>query len=101
MGICFNDSEYQFIEEIIQSVADSLHITTQLLKAYNRRRYIILSRQIAMYVLRMNTDCTLEVIGEHLGNRSPATIHWGIKRIDELMKNNTDLKSFVKDLIED
>ena len=97
-GIYSNGREPK-IDHIIKIVAENCNINVQLIHSYNRHGYIVLTRQIAMYLIRYNTNFTLEVIGTHLGGRTPATIHCGIKRLT-LLKSYSDVLSNFIDGIE-
>ena len=87
------------IERVIMAVSNACEIDPALIKSPSRKGEISLTRQIVMYVIWMKTPFTLEDIGNHLGDRMPATISHGIQNIQSLMQESEGLKAFVDSLL--
>jgi chromosomal replication initiator protein len=79
-------------EEIIEAVANYYSLTTEELRGSRRTRRIALPRQIAMYLIREETESSLPQIGAMLGGRDHTTILYGYERIREQMEENAQLR---------
>jgi len=66
---------------IVESVINSFHLTPSDLKSRKRDEATALARQVAMYLMRQETNCSLAEIGQQLGGRSPATISHAYQKI--------------------
>jgi chromosomal replication initiator protein len=62
-------------EAVIQVVASYFKTTPQALASRSRRRDLVASRQLAMYLARRYTTASLQQIGEALGRDHPAVSH--------------------------
>lgn len=69
------------IEKKIARIAEHFRVPASDLPTRNRHRLVILARQVSFYILRQQTDLTLEQVGHFLGNRSPATVTHGYQKI--------------------
>ena len=68
--------------EIIKDVvAEKLKVDR--LDMVNGRRFyeVVEARQIAIYLMLQNSDCTYEEVGESLGGKSPATVLHNFRKI--------------------
>lgn len=83
---------------IINQVAGRFSLSTSDLIARGRDERTTEARQVAVYVLRQETDCTLAEIGRELGGRAPATISWAYDRAVNRMKVNKKIESIVFEL---
>jgi len=87
-------------ESIMEAVADCFQVTTSELKGQKRPERIVFPRQVAMYLIRQETDCSLAQTGQVLGGRCPATISYGYQRIAKRMANNSGMKKRIVELQE-
>jgi chromosomal replication initiator protein len=76
---------------IIEAVANSFQIPPSDLKERKRDELTALARQVAMYLIRQETDCTLAEIGNQLGGRTPATITHAYQKIARDITNDSSL----------
>ena len=53
----------------------------------------VLSRQVAMYLLREETDLSLSAIGKLLGGRDHSTVLHGHEKVSNLLENDINFKS--------
>ena len=67
--------------QIIEVVADFYHFTTPTLTGRGQKKRIVLARQIAIYLIRQETNCTLAQIGKELGGRSATTVSTAYTRM--------------------
>ncbi|MGC9400567.1 MAG: chromosomal replication initiator protein DnaA [Anaerolineae bacterium] len=79
-------------EEIIKAVADHYNLTVEDLRGARRTRRIALPRQIAMYLIREETDASYPQIGAQLGGRDHTTILYGYERISSQIEKDTQLR---------
>lgn len=73
---------------ILQEVANFYGVDLRALQGRGRSRNIVIPRQVAMYLLREETDSSLVDIGKALGGRDHTTIMYGCDKISE--NQNTD-----------
>lgn len=66
---------------IIEAVVNSFQLTPTDLKSRKKDEATVLARQVAMYLIRQETDCSLEEVGRELGGRSPATVSYSYQKI--------------------
>jgi len=78
-------------EEIMQVVADYFNLTLEELTGKRRDRNTALARQIVMYLMREEGNCSFAEIGKRLGNRNHATIVHGYEKIATEMSVNPKL----------
>ncbi len=58
-----------------------------------RRRSIVVPRQVAMLLLREETDSSLVQIGQLLGGRDHSTVLHGIEKMERQVENDSQLRS--------
>ena len=87
-------------EEVIQSVADAFGIQMDRMLSRDRSREVALPRQIAMYLLREESNISLPSIGETLGGRDHTTIMYGCDKIADLLERDDRLRRQVIEIRE-
>ena len=65
-----------------------------------RSREVALPRQIAMYLLREESNISLPSIGESLGGRDHTTIMYGCDKIADLLERDDQLRRQVIEIRE-
>src|SRR5262245_35766896 len=89
-------------EKIAHAVSEYYGVDLDALRSQKRERAIVLPRQIAMYLMRAETDVSLLRIGAELGGRDHSTVLHACEKIDREMQENEDLRrelAAVRDLI--
>lgn len=86
-------------EMIISIVAEHFNITAADIKSSKRSRDIAHPRQICMYLCRLMTDNSLQVIGTALGKNDHTTIIHGEKKIKKELETDESLKSTIDILV--
>lgn len=84
------------IEEIQRKVADHYLIRHSDLVGPKRVRTFARPRQIAMYLCKQLTTRSLPEIGRHFGGRDHTTVMHGVKRIEELKKQDAQIAEDVE-----
>ncbi|MFH0853496.1 MAG: chromosomal replication initiator protein DnaA [bacterium] len=83
--------------QVIQVVADFFELKTPDLLGSSRKRGFVVPRQIAMYLMREELQCSFPTIGLELGSRDHTTAMHACTKIsdllgcDERLKQNIDL----------
>jgi chromosomal replication initiator protein len=80
---------------VIDAVAGSYGVSLRELCGRSRTKEIVLPRQVAMYLLREETEASLLEIGHELGGRDHTTVLHGIRQIERALTTDTALRSRV------
>ena len=85
--------------ELIQNlVASHFNLNIQELLSPRRSRSLARPRQIAMYLAKQHTTNSLPDIGRKFSNRDHTTVIHAVKKIEELIKRDNDIKQSVFEL---
>ena len=87
-------------ERIVETVAKYYGVPSDQLRGKARDKQIVLPRQIAMYLMREETESPLLRIGEALGGRDHSTILHGCEKIEREMSENDDFRRDINSLRE-
>lgn len=79
-------------EEIVEVVASFYGLPPEALKGRGRKREIALPRQLAMYLVREETNASLPEIGKILGDRDHTTVLYGYEKINALIEEDEGLR---------
>lgn len=85
-------------ESILDAVSKYFGIDLKVLKGRQRSRNIVVPRQIAMYLMREETEASLVEIGSALGGRDHTTVLHGCEKIAEEINSDSRLRSDVLDI---
>jgi chromosomal replication initiator protein len=83
------------IPEILEAVAEYYRMSMEDLCGKQRDKHIVMPRQIAMYLMRQETDASLLEIGQALGGRDHSTVLHGCEKISREVNDNTTLRKEV------
>lgn len=79
-------------EHILKTIAHEYGVSLEELLSANRSQRIAFPRQIAMYMLREESELSLPKIGEILGGRDHTTIMYGHDKITDLLERDKNLR---------
>ncbi len=79
-------------EHVIGTVADYYRVTIESLRSSSRSRTISFPRQMAMYLVRTETELSYPQIGIRLGKRDHTTVLYGYEKISELRETDADVR---------
>ncbi len=79
-------------DRIIAAVASQFGVDEDQLLSRDRSQQIALPRQVAMYLIRQETDASLPQIGEVLGGRDHTTVMYGCGKIAELLETDEGIR---------
>jgi len=89
-----NDSKESHlnVQQIAQAVAEYYHITLESMCGKQRDKHIVMPRQIAMYLMRQETQASLLEIGQLFGGRDHSTVLHACEKIDRAVNINPALR---------
>lgn len=85
-------------DAVLTAVARHFGVTMDALLGKSRNQQIAWARQVAMYLLREETDASLFAIGRHLGGRDHTTIMHGCARVAKALAEDGQARQDVSDL---
>ncbi len=91
------------VEEIQRSVSEFFDIPQDLLRAKTRKQEIVNARQVAMYLAKEMTNCSLKTIGLHFGGRDHSTVIHAYQSVEDQVRLDSkyrDTLQLVKKKIE-
>jgi len=80
------------VEFIQNLVASHFNLNIQELLSPRRSRSLARPRQIAMYLAKQHTTNSLPDIGRKFSNRDHTTVIHAVKKIDELIKKDNEIR---------
>jgi chromosomal replication initiator protein len=79
-------------ERIALAVSEFYGVDMDTLRGQKRDKAIVLPRQVAMYLMRAETDVSLMRIGAELGGRDHSTVLHACDKIDRASQDNEELR---------
>jgi chromosomal replication initiator protein len=79
-------------KQIAQAVAEYYHISLDDMCGKQRDKHIVMPRQIAMYLIRQETQVSLLEIGQLFGGRDHSTVLHACEKIDRAVNINPTLR---------
>ncbi|MGB3715450.1 MAG: chromosomal replication initiator protein DnaA [Candidatus Promineifilaceae bacterium] len=79
-------------EHVINTVAGYYRVTVDSLQSSSRSRTIAFPRQMAMYLVRTETELSYPQIGNRLGKRDHTTVLYGYQKISELRETDANIR---------
>ena len=83
------------VESIQNLVASHFNLNISELLSPRRSRSLARPRQIAMYLAKQHTTNSLPDIGRKFSNRDHTTVIHAVKKIDELIKKDSEIKESI------
>jgi chromosomal replication initiator protein len=78
--------------QIIQAVADYYHSSFETLTGRERSKETAWARQVAMYLIREETEASLPNIGEVLGGRDHTTVMYGCDKVADMVERDDSVR---------
>lgn len=88
------------MEVIQKTVAEYYNISLEEMKGKRRDKHIVFPRQVAMYLVREETDSSTPVIGSAFGGRDHTTVMHAVEKITELLREDVRLQADVRQIRE-
>jgi len=76
-------------ESILKAVASYYHVSLEELKGKQRDKRVVVPRQIAMYLLRAETDLSLVDIGKLFGGRDHSTVLHSLEKMESELSSDS------------
>ena len=86
------------VESIQNLVASHFNLNIQEMLSARRSRSLARPRQMAMYLSKQYTTNSLPDIGRKFSNRDHTTVIHAVKKIDELMKKDNEIRQHITEL---
>tara|TARA_Y100000590_G_C15727145_1_gene1015665 strand:+ start:744 stop:2132 length:1389 start_codon:yes stop_codon:yes gene_type:complete len=86
------------VESIQKIVANHFNLNIQEMLSSRRSRSLARPRQIAMYLSKQHTTNSLPDIGRKFSNRDHTTVIHAVKKIDELIKKDNEIRESVYEI---
>ncbi|HIF61646.1 MAG TPA: chromosomal replication initiator protein DnaA [Candidatus Pelagibacter sp.] len=86
------------IESIQNIVAAHYNLNINEMLSPRRSRSLARPRQIAMYLAKQNTTKSLPEIGRNFSNRDHTTVIHAVKKIEELIKKDNEIKHNINEI---
>jgi chromosomal replication initiator protein len=86
------------IETIQRTVCDYFSIPEDLIRAKTRKQEIVNARQVAMYLAKELTNCSLKTIGLHFGGRDHSTVIHAYQSVEDQMRIDTKYQANVQQI---
>ena len=94
-----NHSNKSVSTESIQNiVASYFNLNLHEMLSARRSRSLARPRQIAMYLVKQYTTCSLPEIGRKFSNRDHTTVIHAVKKIEELIKKDNEIKQNIMEI---
>lgn len=94
-----DESKPVTVEQILKAVSDCFGIKHQEMKSKKRTKEIAMPRQVAMYISKQITNCSLSDIGKNFGGKDHATVIYACKQVEERRSRDEDLNRTIESLI--
>ncbi|MEJ7747801.1 MAG: chromosomal replication initiator protein DnaA [Candidatus Limnocylindrales bacterium] len=92
-NVLYNPKKRQVTpERIARAVADYYSVPMDVLQGQKRDKAIVMPRQIAMFLMRQETDVSLLRIGAELGGRDHSTVLHACDKITREVAHNDELR---------
>jgi chromosomal replication initiator protein len=88
------------VSEVLQGVSRYYNVEAELLRGKQRDRNIVWPRQVAMYLMREETNAPLLQIGTELGGRDHTTIIHGWEKVRAEMAHNDRVRHEIAAVLE-
>jgi chromosomal replication initiator protein len=85
-------------DAIIRETANYYQLKESDIRGQNRSKNISTARQISMYLIRTLTNLSLNDIGAEYENRNHSTVLSSIRRIEDLIKTDSETAAVVRDI---
>ena len=89
----------QLIDRVMNEVGFYFSVPVDDIKGSKRNADFMRARHVSMYVLRETTNMSLKQIGEIYGGKDHTTVMHAIKKIENEIEENSDLRNDVNEII--
>ena len=83
------------IEDVVAKVCAYYNLDERIIQSKTRKKEVVLTRQIAMYLAKKLTDLSTAKIGKMIGNRDHATVLHSYKTIKDCVEVDKELRETI------
>ncbi len=83
------------LSHIVKVVAEAFGLRPADLQSRRRTKSIVYPRQVAMYLARKLTRCSLEEIGAFFGGRDHTTVLYALLKVEKLAKDQNEARDLI------
>ena len=87
-------------DSIQKLVSNYYNLKVTQLKSRNNSHQIVFPRQIAMYLCKQLTPCSLQEIGQRFGGKHHSTVIHAVHKIERKRKTDKDLDKLIDHFVE-
>lgn len=88
-------------ELIISKVENHFNLRENDLKSSSKSQNIAFPRQIAMYILKTETDLSLKQIGTFFGGKDHTTVMHAVSKIEKTKTDDSNVDKIISDIVND
>ena len=99
-GLIATESPAATTESIQKLVSNYYNLKVTQLKSRNNSQQIVYPRQIAMYLCKQLTPCSLQEIGQRFGGKHHSTVIHAVRKIEGKRKGDKELDRLLEHFIE-
>jgi chromosomal replication initiator protein len=96
--VFYDDDKPITIDFIQKKVCDVFGVKLQDIKAKKRTKELTVPRQVAMFLSKRLTDCSLSEIGKAFGGKDHATVIYSCKKVEERAEKEESFNRIVEQL---
>lgn len=85
------NEKHLYVDDIIRETCRFYRTLRSEVRSTRRKRHIVRTRQVSMYLVKRLTSRSLPEIGRHLGGRDHTTVLHGIRKIEQLLRERPSL----------
>lgn len=87
------------VDRVIKAVSSYFNVSVEDLQSRSRKRQLVQSRQIAMYLCRsLIPNCSLSAIGSEMGGKDHATVLHSCNIVSDLVNVDRMFKKYISDI---
>lgn len=86
------------IDHITKIVCEFYHVEENKVREKNRRKEVVLARQVAMFLSKQLTRSSLKTIGLHFGGRDHSTVIHAQSSIEQMIGTDQKMKELIESL---
>lgn len=86
------------IDYITQIVCEYFNVNENKVREKNRKKEVVLARQVAMFLAKKLTKSSLKTIGLHFGGRDHSTVIHAYNNIEQMLSDDESTKDIVESL---
>lgn len=84
------------IDQITKVVCNYFGVEENKVREKNRRKEVVMARQVAMYLSKMLTKSSLKTIGLHFGGRDHSTVIHAFNSIEDLIDSDSSIRESIE-----